>query len=961
MPSNIARLVLTVSALAVATAALAQSEVDQVETGVPAADAAEENSIVVTGSRIFRPELANPMPVSVVDMEQAEQLGLVTAWSALIREPSISPGVGRANAGGQGFDGGTASINLRNLGTNRTLTLIDGQRRVSGSARTSAVDLNMIPAGMIDRVEVITGGAAAIYGADAVTGAVNVITKKDIQGVELSGMAGISEKGDAATQSLSLVAGSRLANGRGSISVGATYVNSDGILRDDRDFANRHLVYQTNPENTGVGDGIPDTILYTNWAATRLNVNPTFVHNNLNYVYLDGGVKVQNIDRVSSPGEYTAGAGEYFVEGTMPLNVGEQLISPLEQFAVIGRFDYELTDTINYNLRFDYGYTFYDGTRTYVREDSRNTWLNGAGGATAYLDNPYLPDAIRDFMLENDLTSLRLARIYPEFGIRRDVQKRNTYTVSTGLDGELFGDLAWKAFFQYGRSANNVSNPGTLRANRWISARDVISDPVTGQPVCRDEEARDAGCVPYNVFGNAAPTAEQRDWLFATRRESWVNTQTVFGGSIVGPVFALPYGDVSVAVGAERREEKLTTREDPLAVPGELAHSGGVTQHAEIDASLKVSELYGELVVPLLDGLPFAERLEVEGAYRYSDYDPFGSTHAWKAGVTWSPVDGVTFRGVRSRSVRVPNFGELYEPVDTRVSNFDDPCETQNIYRSETRVANCRALGIVTPGDASQLTSLLTTGGNPDLQPETSNSLTLGVILQPSFIPGLDITADYWDIDIEDVITQFSANQVANYCVDLPTLDNIFCDAMTRDQNDPVRAIETLSTQQINASNMTARGVDFGVNYRRPVAGGMLRAGFKGTYLIERTTEAVPGMEESILLQAGGYASPRFRGNLFASYSIDGFNLAWNTQIRGAGLHDTMAATEEAYPTNKVPARVYNDVSFGYDINDQYRLTLGVNNLFDVKPPQIPSTYAGAGGIYDTIGRYFFVSANAKF
>ncbi|MBB4632649.1 TonB-dependent receptor domain-containing protein [Sphingosinicella soli] len=921
----------------------------------------EDSAIVVTGSRIARPELENPMPVSVINMEQSRQLGLVTAWAALIREPSISPGVGRGNAGSQNFDGGTASINLRNMGVNRTLTLLDGKRRVSGSARSSAVDLNMIPVGMIDRIEVITGGAAAIYGADAVTGAVNIITKRDIEGIELSGTSGISQKGDGATQSLSLVAGSKLAGGRGSVSIGGTYVKSNGVHVNDRDYAHRHLVYQSNPANTGLADGIPDTIIYTNWAATRLNVNPTFVHDNINYVYLNDAVKVQNINRVSTPGEYTAGTGEYFVEGTLPLNSGEQLVSPLEQFSVIGNFDYQLTDAIRYSARVDYGHTLYNGTKTYIREDSRNTWLNGAGGATAFLDNPFLPDPIRQFMTDNDLTSLRLARIYPEMGIRRDVQKRNAYTISNEIGGRLTGDLEWNGFFQYGRTSNNVSNPGTLRANRWISARDVVADPVTGDPVCRDPEARAAGCVPYNVFGNAAPTDAQRDWLFATRREKWVNTQTIFGGSIVGRAFRLPYGDVSVAIGAERREETLNTREDPLAVPGELAHSGGVTQHAEIDAALEVSEFYGELVVPVLQGLPFARRLEVEGAYRYSDYNTFGNTDAWKAGLIWSPVDGVTFRGVRSRSVRVPNFGELYEPVNTGVSNLDDPCEAQNIYVSATREANCRALGITTPGLASQLTSQLTTGGNPDLMPETSNSLTLGVILQPRFIPGLDITADYWDIDIESVITQFTGNQIAAYCVDLPTIDNIFCDAMTRDQSDPVRAIATMRTQQINASNMTARGLDFGVNYRRDIGEGLFSIGFKGTYLLDKETEAVPGIEASILKQVTGYLDPRFRGNVFASYAINGFNIAWNTQIRGASLHVTNATSDEAFDTNRVPSWINNDVSLGYAVNENYRFTFGVNNVFNVKPPQVPDTYTGSGGIFDTIGRYFFVGANAKF
>lgn len=966
MTISITRALLTASVLAFATAAQAQSPDQDASEVAPETTAIDNDSdtgggIVVTGSRIARPELESAMPVSVVNMDEVGRLGIVTAWDALIREPAIAPGVGRGNAGSQGFDGGTASINLRNMGTNRTLTLIDGQRRVSGSARSSAVDLNMIPAGMIDRIEVITGGAAAIYGADAVTGAVNIITKRDVEGLDLSVTQGISQRGDAPTTSVSLTAGSQLADGRGSLTAGATYVHSGGLTVYDRSYANRHMVYQSNPANTSLTDGIPDSIIYDNWAAARLNKFPTFVLDNVNYVYLNGAVQRQNINTISTPGEYVAGEGEYYTEGTFPLIAGQQLLSPLEQFAVVTRFDYDLTNDITYTARFDYGHTYYDGTKTYYREDSRATWLNGVGGATAYLDNPYLPDAIRGFMTDNDLTELPIARIYPEFGIRRDVHSRHSFTFANELGGTLGNSLQWNGFVQYGRSTNNISNPGTLRASRWIAARDVIADPVTGLPVCRDADAREAGCVPYNVFGTDQPTAEQREWLFATRREKWVNTQTIFGGSLVGPVFALPYGDIEMAIGAERRIDTLDTREDPLAVPGELAHSGGITQHAEIDATLKVTEAYGELVVPVLRDLPFARHLEVEGAFRFSDYNVYGSTNTWKIGATWSPFDALTLRGVRSRSVRVPNFGELYEPINTGPSNLDDPCEAHNIYRSATREANCRALGIIEPGLASQEVSMLTRGGNPDLDPETSNSLTLGAILQPGILPGLDITLDYWDIQIEDVITQFSGNQIANYCVDLPSVDNIFCDAMTRDPNSPVRAIATMSTQQVNASKMEAQGLDVGVTYRRPIGSGQFSISAKGTYLIDKTVEAVPGIPESILEQVTGWANPRFRGNIFASYAIGPFSAAWNTTIRGAALHATDATTDETFDTNKVPARAYHDLSLSIDTAENHRFTFGVNNLLDTKPPQVPDTYTGAGGIFDTIGRNFFVRGQLRF
>lgn len=252
--------------------------------------AALSDAIVVTGSRIARPELESPMPVSVMRMEDSERLGLVTAYDALIREPAIGIGIGRGNAQNN-MDGGTASINLRNLGTNRTLTMIDGRRRVSGSARSSAVDLNLIPSGMIDRIEVITGGAAAIYGADAVTGAVNIITKHDVEGFEVTATQGISQRGDASNFSASFLAGGKFSDGRGSVSVGGTYVTSDGLTTYDRDFGRTRLNYVANPANTGLDDGIPDRIISYDFGEFYYQFYPTFVLKNINYGYQNGAVR----------------------------------------------------------------------------------------------------------------------------------------------------------------------------------------------------------------------------------------------------------------------------------------------------------------------------------------------------------------------------------------------------------------------------------------------------------------------------------------------------------------------------------------------------------------------------------------------------------------------------------------------------------------------------------------------
>lgn len=955
---------IAVSAVLMAANAHAQSsgedhnEATPAEANVGGAASNVAADIVVTGSRISRPELESAMPISVISMDQAETMGINSVHEALLRDPAIGPGVGRSNAQGQGYDGGAASINLRNMGTNRTLTLIDGRRRVSGSARSSAVDLNMIPAAMVERIEVVTGGAAAIYGADAVTGAVNIITKRSIDGLSISATSGISERGDASEYSVSMATGGTFADGRGSFAVGGTYLNSKGLLNSDRHFGKTRMLYGNNMENTGGDDGIPDKIMYDNFGEFYYHDFPTFALGGVNYGYENGTLREMYVETpTNTPGEFYGGNGG----DVKNLFHADQLRSPLEQFSVISRFDYELADAISFNARFDYGRSKYHGTKRHYREDSRNLWLNGAGGARAYLDNPFLPDQIRQVMLDAGLTELPISRSYEAFGIFEDHHDRESITLSAGLNGRLVGDLNWEAFYQYGRMKDDITNPNQLMASRWIAARDVISDPVTGAPVCRDADARAEGCVPFDIFSSAGPTSEQYDWMFTTRNEKRTNTQQIFGGSIVGSLFSLPYGDLSIAVGAEHRKETLKTVDDPLATTGEIAHSGLTGKHPDIHASFKVTELYGEVVVPVLAGMPFARRLEVEGAYRYSDYNTVGSTHSWKVGGTWSPVQGVTFRGVRSRSVRTPNFGELYTPIDTAPANLGDPCEGASYYTSPTRSANCAALGIAAPGPNSVATSMVTSGGNPDLEPETSNSLTLGMVLQPTFMPGFDFTVDYWKIDIDDVVTQFSANQIATYCVDLPTINNLFCDQITRDPNSPVRHITAASTQYVNASKLAAEGLDFGFTYRRPLAQGRVSVGLKGSYLIGKDVQAVVGDPDTKVREDGGYADPRFRATAFVNYELNDLSLTWNGRFVGSAMHDENAATDEVYEDNSVPSRMYNDVSVSYDFQEKYRLTFGVNNVFDVEPPYMPGTYLGASGRYDVIGRYLFVSARANF
>ncbi|WP_213981437.1 TonB-dependent receptor [Sphingomonas sp. dw_22] len=917
------------------------------------ADAAHEavearQPIVVTGRRIAQPEPASITPSRTTSMEEAERLGRVTVYDALMREPAISAGIGLSSAFGQNWDAGVASVSLRNLGTNRSLTLIDGRRRVSGSARSSAVDINMIPAAMVERVEIVTGGAAPIYGADAVTGAINIITKRHVDGVVGSATSGISQRGDADIQSISLAAGSGFAGGRGSLAIGGTYSKIAPLV-----FTQRYRTYvnsMANPDNGGANDGIPDRVTVPDFRQIYYAYEPSFYFNGNSYLVENGAPRIAGYDKTLFPGEFSYGDGG---DGRN-LRDQDQLRGGLEAFALIARADYAFSDAIEYGANLDYGRTRYDGIAGIPlhRDDSRPNWFDGAGGSVAYLDNPFLPPAVRQFMRDNGLAKLDIERTYGNFPIMRELHDRKSFTLGQSLGGTLAGGLKWTAFHQYGRATDDVRTTNIPYTSHWVAARDVIADPVTGQPVCRDPAARAAGCVPLDIFSQEPASEALKAYVLGTRREKRTNTQSVFGADITGKVFSLPHGDAVLTLGIEHRRETLRTRDDPLARTELTFGIAGYAVHPDLDVSSQVSEAYGKLVLPLLEDIPFARHLEIEGAYRYSDYSTTGGTHSWEVGGTWSPADGIRFRATRSRTVRTPNFGELYEGVIvSEVGSINDPCEAGDYYQNAARSANCRALGIVTPLGDFKMGPFITTEGNPDLKPETSDSLTLGMVLQPRLLPGFKATADYWDIDIKDAIIQYSDTTMMNLCVDLPTIDNIFCRSIDRDPADG--HVTAIRTRQINASRMRARGLDFSAAYGARLGSGNLRFSFNGTYLLEQRTETTPGVPAGNIKYEGDWQHPRFRGTLLTSYEIGDFNVNLDTRFISAGRLDVNAKSPEAYDDNHIPPVVYNDLSIYLSVNKEFGISFGVNNILDTLPPYAYTVYKN-GTIYDNIGRFFY-------
>jgi iron complex outermembrane receptor protein len=910
-------------------------------------------TIVVTGQRLNDTEQTALTPQRSVRMDEAERLGRVTLHDALMRDPAIAAGGGLSSAFGQSWDAGIATVSLRNLGASRSLALVDGRRRVAGSARSMAIDVNMIPAAMVDRVE-ITTGAAPIHGADSIAGTINIVTKRRVDGVVVSGTSGVSQRGDAAARSASLAAGSGFAGGRGSIVLGGTYSQIDPLRFGQR--YDRYVNSVANPANTGADDGIPDRLTVRDFRQIYYAYEPSFFFEGNSYLIDRGAPRIAGYTTPLYDGEFSYGDGG---DGRN-LRDHDQLRGGLEALAALARVQYEFDGGLRYQGGIDFGQSRYQGIASIPlhRDDSRPTWFNGAGGAVARLDNPLLPPALRQFMLANGLTELAISRTYGNFPVMRERHDRRSLTLSQSLAGPLIAGMSWKAWLQYGQATDAVTTSNIPRAAQWVAARDVIADPVTGLPVCRDAAARAAGCVPLDIFGQDAPSDALRSYVLGSRHERRTTSQTLFGAEVAGPVAALPGGDALVVLGLEHRRDTLVTRDDPLMASEFSIGMGGYPPHPDLDVAAQVFELYGRVALPLLRERPLVHRLEVEGSFRYSRHSIAGGTMGWQLAGAWSPAEGVGFRAARSRSVRAPDFGELYEPAIVReLGSISDPCEAADYYQNPVRTANCRALGIATPLIDFKLGPFVTTEGNPDLVPETADSLTLGLMLQPHFLPQFKAAIDYWDIRIADAIVQYSDRQVMNLCVDLPTIDNVFCRSIDRDPADG--HVDAIRIRQVNAARMRASGVDMSASYQSQVGQGTVRLGITGSYLLRQRIETLRGVPAGNIDDAGDWRHPRFRATVLATYATGPLSVSLDTRFISAGKLDASAQSAEAYDDNRIPPVVYNDLSLRVAVNARVEVGGGISNVLNTSPPYMYSIYNN-GTLYDNIGRYFYIRTKVK-
>ncbi|HEY0745732.1 MAG TPA: TonB-dependent receptor [Steroidobacteraceae bacterium] len=912
------------------------------------------DELVVTGSRIARAALDQPVPITVINAAAIEESGFTNAGDILNQFSQFGVGTTLStNQAGYNTDAGATFLNLRGLGTNRTLVLVDGLRRVSGGSNSSAVDLSTIPANMIERIEIITGGASSVYGADAVSGVVNVILKHHAEGLEISARPGISSRGDNSTEGVSALYGQPISD-RGEFTFGVSW-NHEASLNAERRPWDRS--YNCDFPNNSVTASNPYTnIEYFGCRFPNTAYGSAFYIGNTQYTVNPNGT-IRPIANGARPLSYLGtGGGDGFNN--------EDFLILRPQFSVLAsqlHFGYDMGANIKLSEDFQFSYT-----NTYFPVQPAFDY-----GLTISLNNPYVPAQALALAQQNGMTSLSVGRTDTDQRQFTRVNDRYTFDSVTRLDGELgFGtDFKWMAFYDYGQYNNDSQFQNERIKSRYLQAIDVIAGP--NGPECADPTAVAAGCKPLSLFGPNTATAAALKYFLYDSQTRIINTMEVTGAQLTGTAWHLPAGPLAVSAGIEYRKESQTVVADGLGSEGLLFNTYSPSSYANFN----VKEAFFETVIPVLKDLPFAKALEGEAAIRESDYDTIGHTRAWKLAAQWAPIDDVRFRVTRSTSVRAPNLTELFSPGSTSVfGSYYDPCSAVYINAgSSTRAANCAKLGVpanyVDPLAAEGRAELTT--GNANLTAETAKSWTVGTVLTPRFLPHLTWTIDWWDIDIHSAINTLPVQQVINGCVDGATLNTALCSLIARGGANSAggnvqNAITNVLLEPLNIGILQAEGIDTSAAYLFDlpthflnVSNGVSLA-LQGSYTMKNNSVVDASNPNNVIQSAGDYTLPKVRLNLTATFLADPILLSAKVRYIGPSKVDVTYTTDFSNDNN-VSSATYLDLYGTYQMTPKLKLAVGINNVTDAIPPQTATTYTGTSTLYDVVGRYFFGQVTAKF
>lgn len=1013
--------------------ALAQT-VDPVEQDAAGQEAAPaENEIVVTGSRITRDTYDTPAPIITLSGDDLAESGNSELSESLSELPQLSSTISDSTVTGNTQNSGLSSIQLRNLGNNRTLVLVDGRRTVSNSGISNTVSLSTIPSDFIDRVEIITGGTSSVYGSDAIAGVVNIITQNNQRGFRVNARTGITDQGDGREFTANLSYGTRFANRRGYLFLSGTYDKDWGIRATDREWAVRPVAYRYNFDT---GRNEFDTV-YLNGDVPTSGFQPadTFPPNVMSDLssFIPGGVfsggnssrdrfyvggqlvplgpDVQT-GRPISVGTTDNGNTGYFLPNRDGFNqrTGRSLILERERYLFAGKANYEFSDSVTGFAQLQYSRILSGETRESVGIGWDSTYpitdpVTGQTVEQVYGKIPclrsgpcnvFVPAELRGSETPSTGVGIAWDRRFDEVGGQITENERETIRSWAGLRGELAGGWNWEASVGYGQYRQDQVRRNEINAINLIQGLNSELGP-DGQPRCVNAAARAAGCVPVNLFGEGAITADAADWIRADLRQDLTIRQYTAQAFVTGELFELPGGPIGVAFGADFRRDSQTLEGDILS------QSGGTTGNAvpNFSGSISAVEAYGEFSAPLLRDVPGAALLSVDASARLAHYnlDNVGTVFSWRTGVQYAPINDIRLRAQYALAQRAPDIAELYSPPRGNFEVATDLCDGVTPTTAGRIAEGCRLDGgiqalFAAQAEAGQTQRFTQTGnslyspngGNLNLKEETAHTFTAGAVFAPRFLPNFSLAVDYYDIRIRDAIDAYSNLdiQIQCYDTDVAQADNPFCADVTRN---PVNGqIVQLVQRQMNLARFDTRGIDVAANWRFTLPGilpGRFDVRYDGTHILKQEVsfEGINGTVVNDLagdLAEGGF---KFRARASLAWRLDAFRIRWTTKFYGKindsnVLRDRYEALLVTNPQAERPmfldiGEVWeHDLFLSFDVGERrasnFKLYGGVNNIFDKTSPFLPSgTESGRltnqNGAYDVAGRRFYIGATVTF
>lgn len=910
----------------------------------------------VTGSRIQRDGMSTPTPVTALSLTDLQVLAPTTLGAAVTQLPQFINSAIPEGAPASGWTGasGASILNLRGIGQNRTLVLLDG-RRVVPSSRRGTLDVNLLPESLVERIEVVTGGASAAYGSDAVSGVVNFMLDTDFVGFKSNLQAGITELGDNENFNVSLAAGTPL--GERAHLITAIDLYTAQAIEDitERDWFQSWGVIP-NP-NAGQ-PGEPARLTRANVRSRQYTPGGLILSGPLAWTqFLPGGVPAPFVAGDDASGTAQVGGDgvdvawyNYFTPDTT-------------RGSAFAHLTYDLTPNVTAFVQGLYGYN----ETAYLSPPAGAQF--GTWAATIYRDNAFLPESIRQAMMDQGLESFRFGRSGDlDYGAGKTIRQENALkSVTLGMHADI-GTWQLDAYYQYGRTASNIYMDNALRLDRLYRAIDAVRDPVSGEIVCNSTLMYpDDGCVPMDVFGVGSPSQAAIDYISQDISQEQIVQQHVIDVAIQGTLFENWAGPVSFATGVAWREDRFAQDVHPYelhagtdmpldgptlgyrGLPAVYSGNANIFERgpsASSHGGYTVQEAFAEMLFPLLNAVPLARSLELNAAVRFADYEGSGGVWAWKGGLDWQVTDDVRLRITRSRDVRA---GTLSERFDTSrgPGNVTDPLS----------------------GSAEQYAISVISGGNPEVDPEEADTLTFGLVYQPSWLSGLAISVDAFDIDIKDAIGQLGAQNIVDQCHAGATQ---LCRFIERGADGFISLIHNLF---INTEAAKTRGVDIEASYARSIMlfGGdeHLRLRLIGTYIDEMSTTqagAAPVDRAGQTGLAGG--APDWQATLNVAYERGPLSVSLQERYINSGTYDARWVEGVDIDRNRVDSALFTNLRVGYRADMPGRgtceISLNVSNLFDEAPP-LAATWAFTGSshtntsLFDILGRRYNLGVRFDF